>query len=259
MPLPNWWKKDILLGQPSPNVWFSPTFLVAAPFALAAFWLGLRLLRDFDASTAIVFGLVLAIGLLAKPNYALAFLPCYVPTLLSALRRGWHAGQIPIVKVTSILLESFFPAACIMAWQVWWFKENATIILGYPLAVWHVLSPNVPASIVLGSAFPLTVLICYPRSINSDRAMILAWTTFGVAIATFAVVAGVSGARSVDANYANWGWGMHMAATVLFVQSATFVLSHRHDWRTLICWMVLFAQATSGFSELLSCLSRGQF
>jgi hypothetical protein len=259
MPLPNWWKKDNLLGQPSPNVWYSPTFLVAAPFTLAAFWLGLKILRDFNASIAAIFGLVLAGGLLAKPNYALAFLPCYAPTLLLALWRGWHAGQITIVKVFSILFDSFFPAACVVAWQALWFKGNATLFIGYPLAVWHLHSPNVPASIVLGSAFPLTVLICYPRSINTDRAMILAWTTFGVAIATFAIVAGVSGARSVDANYSNWGWGMHQAATVLFVQSSTFVLSHRYDWRTPICWMVLLAQATIGFSGLLSCLSRGQF
>src|SRR5262249_15951146 len=156
-----------------------PTFIVAAPFALGAFWLGLRLLRDFDAWIATVFGLALAVGLLAKPNYALAFLPCYGPALLLALVRGWRAGQTTVAKAIRILSYGLFPAACVMAWQFFWFKGNATILLGYPLAVWHLHSPNVPASIVLGTAFPLAVLICYPRSINTDRPMILAWTTYG--------------------------------------------------------------------------------
>jgi hypothetical protein len=146
-----------------------------------------------------------------------------------------------------------------MAWQACWLNANASLYTGYPLAVWHLHSPNVTASIVLGSAFPLTVFICYPRSVNADQAMILAWTTFGVAIATFAIVAGESGARASDANWSNWGWGMYLAATVLFVQSTTFMLSQRTDWRTFLCWMVLFAQATSGFSELLMCLSRDHF
>ena len=74
-PLPKWWRPESLyLGQLSPTVWHNPTVIAALPLAVASFWAFLlpvpRRARD-----ECVAGALIGLSVLAKPNFALAFLP----------------------------------------------------------------------------------------------------------------------------------------------------------------------------------------
>jgi hypothetical protein len=253
MPLPNWWGASLAIGQPSASVWHSPTFLLAAPLSLWLFLEGVRLLDELTTRQAAVVGVAMALSLLAKPNYVLAFAPCFGPAVLIAIGRAWRQGGTRILPAIGIPLVAFGPALVVMGWQALWLRGTHPVFLGYNFAAWHLHSPNIPASILLGVAFPLTVAACYFHRANADRTLTLAWTTLGLAVATFAMM------MESGAGDANWGWGKHLATAVLFVVSTTFLLRQPIDWRRWVCLAVLVAHATSGAIYLSNCLATGRF
>jgi hypothetical protein len=245
MPLPNWWGAGVLVGQPSPNVWHNPTFVFDMPFCLAAFLFGTRLLEVPTVGLAALTGLFLGLSLLAKPNYALAFLPCFGPAVLLALARDVRAHGLSARTAFGILLAAFGPAALVLGRQAVWARTNATV-LWLPLHAWHKHSPDVPASILLGTAFPLAVLLCYPRRASAERSVILAWATLGVAVALAACLSEAAGSSEF-----NWGWGLHMADAVLFVWSTAFLVRQPGGWRRPACLGVLGLHALSGIVYLI--------
>jgi hypothetical protein len=252
LPLPNWWGGDLVIGQPSSNVWHSPTFLLAVPFALWLFGLATQLIDQPGARLAALTGIAMALSLLAKPNYVLAFAPCFGPAALVSVWRAWREGRLQVVEALAVLALTFGPAVAVMARQALWLQTTHPVFL-CPFVVWQQHSRHILASIVLGTAFPLAAVICYPLRANADRTLMLAWSTLAVAIATFALLAETSGGD------ANWGWGCHLATAVLFVISTTFVLRQPADWRRVACLSVLACHAASGAVFLGHCIERGRF
>jgi hypothetical protein len=237
---PNWWGRDQIVGQLSPNIWHNPTFIFAMPFCLATFVFGTRMLETPTVRLAFLTGMFLALSLLAKPNYALAFLPCFGPTLLLSLWQAVRTSVLDMKTTGAILVAVFVPAALVLVWQVIWFRGNALVSFS-PLNSWLKHTPSIWKSVLISIPYPVAVAVCYPRQINEDRPMILAWGTLGVAIALAASLAEDLGTLEF-----NWGWALHMANAVLFVASTAFLMRQRSGVRQVVCLGLLGLNVLAG-------------
>jgi hypothetical protein len=228
MPLPNWWKfPAIYLGQTSPNVWHNPTTIFSLPFALAAFLAGLRALDRFSVRIAAGLGALLALSLLAKPNYVLAFAPCLAVALNVASEKQAPEARIGFAGQFVRFGLAFGPPGVVLALQAMKLDVSRGSVTIQPFSEWSEMSPNIPASILVGIVFPLCVVVGYWRQLASERGLLLAWATLGVAILEFAVIK----ERITLPSSGNFGWGMITANHILFVASSEFLLRQpRTKW-----------------------------
>lgn len=227
MPLWNWWKFPIIyLGQVTPNVWHNPTFVFAMPFTLALFMLAAQYLREPTRRNLAMVGLLMPLNAVAKPNYLLAFGPCWALLLgarcVASFRIGWAAAHRAMID----LVIAFGPAVVALLIQyVTTFTSAAPggqrIVLA-PLKVWSLYSPNIPASILLGIAFPLATMICYPRQTLSDSRLLLGWAVLAAAILQFALLG-----ETTRMSHANFAWGCYMADHVLFALCCSLLHKQR--------------------------------
>jgi hypothetical protein len=277
MPLPNWWGfvgerfrsevayfgprmparlwslPSVYHGVVSPNVWHNPTGIFAAPFALLLFLAGLRALGQPSPRSAALAGGAMVLSALAKPNYVLAFGPCLGVALLAVLARAVRAGRLEGGNAAALLLLAFAPVALVL-WQQFGAVTGETgkpNRLGIaPLAVWSKESPDIPASVLLGVAFPLAASLLYWRQAARERPLLLAWATLGVAVAQFALLSESDPERS---GHGNFGWGLVFADAVLFVTAGEFLL-RQAGRRRAAAFGVLGLHALSGALCLARCL-----
>jgi hypothetical protein len=235
MPLPNWWHGDPFVGFPSPNAWHSPTAAFAMPFALGLYACATGLMARPHPRLAALTGVAMLFSLLAKPNYVMAFAPCLGPVLLKVLWEAVRKGALRPSAAAGILLLAFGPATVTLAAQASVLRQAHPVFLE-PWSVWiNYLRDwrKIPVAVLLGTAYPLAVAVCYPRQVNASPPLVLAWGTLGVAIATFASFA------EHPRQEGNFGWGMTFADQVLFVACTAFLLRQRPSWRTTFCLAVL--------------------
>ncbi len=246
MPLWNWWKFPILyLGQVTPNVWHNPTFVFAMPFTLALFMQAAQYLREPTRRNLVMVGLLMPLSALAKPNYVLAFGPCWAGLLgvrcLTSFRIGWVAARRSMIDT----VIAFGPVVVVLIIQyVTTFNSAGSgpdhIVLA-PLKVWSLYSPNIPASILLGIAFPLATVACYPRQSLGDSRFLLAWAVLAVSILQFALLG-----ETRRMSHANFAWGSYMADHVLFALCCSLLLRQRGGPRYWIAAGVLVLHVLAG-------------
>jgi hypothetical protein len=240
MPIVNWWNyENVYLGQIAPNVWHNSTTIVAMPAVILLFYASLRSLEKpvFKnmASTA-------ALGLmtvLIKPNYAIAWLPVFVPwfslrAYMKDVSKPHILNQLVLVigpLIVVLLIQSF----------VVYNDANSRIIVA-PLGVWTLYSPHPSLSLLLSLAFPLAVLILYWRSLVRDESVLFAWVVFAVALLQFILLA-EAGPRFSDGNF---GWGMCMALYLLFLASANLLLRQPISIRSVSAFGFLALHFGSG-------------
>ena len=220
MPILNpWHSHGIYLGQISPNVWHNSTQIFALPFSLAAFAGAVTLLRRPSRSSALMFGILIFMSTLAKPNYTLALLPVLGLMLLWAMR----GARIHSMRQIAIVGFAFLPPVLLMAYQyslVFGAEGIRQTKIGFaPFDVWSIYSENIPISIVVSLAGPVAVFLAVPRKWRSDQAIWLAWLVLAVSMLQFALLAeqDVDGASLGSANFF---WGSYSAIFMVFVVSA---------------------------------------
>ena len=231
MPIANWWKPaSIFIGQFAPNVWHNPTTIAAMPLAILGFLACLRSLKDPAIETCAATGGLLALGASIKPAYVIVLLPVFVPWFC------WNAvrtGRMPWLQVAlqvAILAVPVLLVLLVQAMLVMHFRNSWIAIA--PFAVWSLYSPQPLGSLLVSTAFPLSVLCCYRDGIRGNAALKLAWLTFAVALATVILFA-EQGPRF---SHGNFGWGAYMALYILFLVSAQIVLRYPFTARS---WPVL--------------------
>jgi hypothetical protein len=255
MPSPGWWDfPAVFRGQVSPNVWHNPTGIFAMPFALLAFLLGLRALEPPRLSAAALAGGAMVLSLLAKPNYVLAFAPCFAVALAVVLARATRAGRLGVPSALGQAAAAFGPAAAVLALQYLSVYRNGPSedggVIFAPFLAWSAVSPDILASVLLGIAFPLAVAVFYFRGVVRDPKLLLAWSVLGVAILQYALLA-ESGERL---NHNNFGWGPVLANQVLFVVCCDFLLRRPSSAYRYVAFGVLGLQVLSGCVCLTRCL-----
>ncbi len=241
MPLPNWWGGDLYRGQPSPNVWHNPTSVFAQPFALALFIVGIQTLEHLSLRGAAETGALMVLSLLAKPNYLLAFGPCFAVVLISRLISDVKEDKTTRMDGAIIVALTLAPVSLILLVQHFLLTSDHAITYE-PMAVWNNYSKYPLASILLGTAFPLSIVISYPVQAVRSLRLVMAWSTLALAIGTFASFA-ETGHRRLHGNF---GWGMTLADGVLFIVSLDFLLQQRGRVRQFLCLVVLALHAISG-------------
>jgi hypothetical protein len=241
-PFPNWWQgRDVYTWLVSPNFWHNPTANFSLPFALASFFVGARAIDEKGRDWRTLAGLstLLALGVMAKPNWFLAFA---VP-----LGAVFASAVTPLTAHKFLRLALVFAPATVLFWrQAHAISDEGAGVLFAPFELWQHYCPCIPAAIVLGLVFPLTVACLYPRQANADTMLSLAWFAQFTGIAQFALLM-ETGSRWGDGNM---GWGMLIAAHVLFVASAAFVVKQADGWRKRLSLTVLVGHAVSGLVYL---------
>lgn len=251
MPLPNWWKQGIYLGQPSPNVWHNPTTIFCTPIVLSLFSRALRATYTLKQDDAIQTGLLFALCALAKPNFPLAFAPCCAVMLFLRLHRHHGVDHSRFdwphfFSVTKCGLMMLAPIMILMGIQfVLTFgsaKPESSGIEFAPFKVWKLFSPNIFGSVLLGLAFPIFVLVLYPKHCWQDASVVWAWWTLAIALIQLALLA-ETGPRWAHGNFL---WGSLFATTIVFIYSARVVFQAPRDLRRCACEGILLFHAFSG-------------
>jgi hypothetical protein len=246
MALPKWWKwPQIYLGQVNPNVWHNPTAIFVAPLALLVFREGMRYLDRPRLETALSLGLWASACCLAKPNYVLAFYPCFGLPLVAAAWRSWRLGRDSAFDALGHVLVSCLPPVATLAWQFSKGFEGDHSVGFDPFAVWtyYVKWYLIPSAILAGVAFPAVVAALFPREAWRDRRTLFSWCVLAVSLAQFALLTELPKDRSP---YGNFGWAMVAADYVLFVASCRLLFQQPRGWRVTLSLGVLVLHAASG-------------
>jgi hypothetical protein len=239
-----------LIGFFVPNPYHNATIIAARPFALglaicaaAALGRGEINVRWWVAAGAVIASAV------SKPNYLL----CLVPAL-AVVAAAHLVTRRPIRW--PLLLAILVPAALL----VWVLREaygtrGVEVVLA-PFAALRLHTP-IDASLALkfaaSLAFPLTVVILWPRALTTHGELALAWVALGVAVLQGILLA-EPGPR-ID--HANLLAGASIAAFVLMVTSCSAVLAARsvrggaETVRLALAWTVFAFHLWGGFRHLL--------
>jgi hypothetical protein len=241
MPIANWWKPtSIHLGQIAPTIWHNPTTIAAMPAAILAFLACLRSLEQPTFRNSAMASGLLAFGAAIKPAYVmvllLVFLPWFCWKAVASYRMPFsrlaiRAAMLAVPLLLVVLTQCILVVTLRQTWM--------TIA---PFAVWSLYSPNPLASLLLSAAFPLSVLWFYRDQVRGNEALVLAWLTFGVAVAT-AVLFAETGERF---SHGNFGWGASMAIYMLFLMSADIVCRRRFSARSWPVIAILLLHLASG-------------
>lgn len=210
---------DVVLGQISPNIWHNSTNILVAPFAFAAFALGIGFLSAPTGRRAALLSVVLVVMVLAKPSFALALLPVLgIATLIAFGREGltWRTriGLIAavFVPVTLVLIYQY-----VSVWVDGVVRSDFSLTVD-PLAGWMSHSDNPLLSLLLSFAGPVAAVFAMSPEARRSVPVVIAWATTALAVAQFALFAEVSSAGEVSSSM-NWSWGAHTASSILFVVS----------------------------------------
>jgi len=251
MPLPGWWKPNVIyLDKIAPNVWFNATAIVTMPFAIALFFSALKWL---EAPTVRRFAWVALFGLLSvltKPNYILTFFPllgliALTRALVDRRRATIHAvlcmGGLGAL-LGAILLFQYYACVTSGPWAGHGAAQESSHIALSPFAVWSLYSPNIPASVLLSVAFPLSVTLLYFQESKHDPGVVLAWAGLAIAVLQYTLLA-ETGETFPDQN---WIWGSNVAMYLLFLVSARVCVSQRRSWKLYLVALVFSLHLGAG-------------
>jgi hypothetical protein len=256
MPMFNWWHfPEVYLGQLTPNVWHNPTTIFVTPLAICLFYVSKKALQDFNFRDFGIASLLLVLNAVSKPNYLLAFAPVFAIAFFFELAIKLKRSQITFVKGITSMLILMVPISVILYSQFanTYGAENpagAGIILA-PFKVWSMYCPNIGASLLLSTAFPLTFSIAYFNKVKGDIGIIYSWLVFAVAVLQFTLFA-ESGSRLSHGNFA---WGSFVALYILFLSCTASFLNSKKSAKFYIIFAIYLLHLISGIYYLSTLVS----
>jgi hypothetical protein len=201
------------------------------PFAVGLFLYAVGHMKQLTPRSAFNLSLIMVVSTFAKPNYVLAFAPCLALVLLTELR--------PVGERAVLIGAAFALPVALLSVQSRLLGGSAMVVS--PFTIWQRSTPSIPMSILVGIAFPLSVLFLYAGRFEGEIGLKLAWAVMASSIVEFATF--LEPARAFDNN---WHWGMHIADHILFLVSCEFLLRQPNDWRKVLCWAFFLAHCVSG-------------
>jgi hypothetical protein len=220
----------------------------AAPLAILLYLAGMRYWQAPGLWGAVQVGFWSVLCALAKPNYLLAFFPIFGPALLVLAAREAYRGRLTAAGALGHAAAAFVPPLATLSLQYVYAFEGEAKAVFLPLTVWRALSPNIPASVFLGVAYPCAVAACYPREVLGDRRTLVSWCVLAVAVAQFLLLAEVPEGRLYCANF---GWAMLPASYILFMESCRLAGGRPAGARAAACAAALALHAATGTFYLL--------
>jgi hypothetical protein len=205
------------------------------PFAILAFftWAGCTQ-QPKCRYQVFISSFALALATLAKPNFALAFLPVIILTAIydTAVKRTRRHLVTHLIVATPSILVLAFQFTTSMATGV--FSSGRSVLVFDPLVQWGAFTDSFFVSSLRSLLFPLVAIVAlYSLRLWSKEnrlaapvpaELTLSWLMVFVATAQFALLS----ERDVLGNtifHGNWGWGVFASVLILFISSVKALLS----------------------------------
>lgn len=255
------------IGTFSPNPFHNATYLAARPFAVVTFFLAVGILQDYEQKDTwlrkdtALFSVMLLLTTLTKPSFTLVLAgTCGVIMLWRLIRsRGkgmkafWQFG-IAFLPTFAVLLYQYFG---MFTGEVYG-QENG--IAWSFLTAWKEKTDNVPVSILLAAAFPLSVLLFQRRKALKLPFFRFAWQFFATALFTMLFLI----EKGYRAGHMNFAWGYMYALFFLFVTGAAVLVREtlrrsQPVWQLLIQWLLFGAHLACGADYLMNLLKGGYY
>lgn len=254
--------KNFYLGQGAANFWAVPTLIVVKPFALASILLLVMLLnrteRKGAALCSLGFSLALLFSVIMKPNFILGFLPVAAVYILFKWKQTNR-------EVCFLAITAFAPAILLLSYQYYvnYYSSPSDGVIITWFGVWKLYSDHIALSILLGIAFPLSLVVLRFRALSRSDYLQIAWAFYFVTFLQFAFLA-----ENMYPSAGNFSWGYNIALWILFIFStAEFFrwLSEekeanvREKGKMALASVFFFLHLTSGIAYLIKQLAGGTY
>ena len=240
----------LILGYIPGNILHNPTYILMRPFAILLFFLTIE---QFDKVSTrwdlLLAALLIIFATLAKPNFALSFLPALVILLLFHYsdRKKWNWRFVFTLMIPAgvLLLVQYFLTYSSAG-------DNKVIFAPFTAALVYTHSfPNILFFFLLSLAFPISILAAYWKNATSNIAIQLSWINFLVGLITFLLFTEVASISSL-----NFLWGPMLGVFILFVESIGLLIGElsasrangsKMGLREIIPTSILALHVVSGF------------
>lgn len=249
-----WGQQNLYLGYLTANTYQNPTVLLAKPFGVLLFVLGLSIFSECPSSRKklLLAGCIALFGTFAKPNYPMALLP-----VLALVTVYNYVKKQPVNW--KLLGTIFLPVIAALAFQLFFYQSDQTGSFDFaPLKVMSFYTPDgqfIPR-FFLSIAFPLAVYLLYYSISHKNFELNLAWLVFVVALGYAYLLAEK---RWQDGNFT---WASQIALFILFAVSLRFLLLTYTTsplkpprWKLVICVALLMLHLAGGLALYLSQLT----
>lgn len=212
------------IGTFSPNPYHNATYLAARPFSIPAFFLFADILSFYEEENIwfhpkyLGFSLALFLTTLAKPSFTLVLVSAAGVIMLWRL----FTRRFRKFKAFFQLGVWFIPTFLVLLYQfgdVYTTGGNtkSSISFGF-LTVWGEFADNIPRAILLGTAFPLAVLLFSALQKQVPKLLRFSWQFYLTALISLAFLY-EKGYRMYHLNFA---WGYMYA--LFFTYSASLIV-----------------------------------
>lgn len=220
-PLNNWLSPNyfsvMFSGSGTPNILHNPTYYLVKLFVLPLFYSGIKLLNkpsELNKKNILLFTFLLSLSILAKPNFALSFMPVF--SILFALRSYQGKNSFGQILKSLILLLSLPVIILFLQFFISYVAgpRDSTVSICF-FCVWHNWSKFPPVSILLGIAFPFYMFLLNLNKNLKEIKYRFAWLNFLFAL-FFAVFFYETDYRLLAGNFF---WGYNLSLFLLFYVS----------------------------------------
>lgn len=222
------------LGKITPSIWHNSTTVLAMPFCVLMFILGVAYVREaprrwYFAAAPIA---AVVLGLLFKPNFGMVFLPTLgIYSLVRAIpdRRFGPVGRYMTIAA---------PAVAVLVFQYLGTYTSGSVPFRNvfaPLVLWQAFSHGqIPLSLLESLLLVVVGTVVLWRGAIDRASIVMAWVCLILAISLFALLGEVDATTGDMVYHGNWSWAMHPALFVLYVLLAREWLAQRSRLRAAV-------------------------
>lgn len=237
----------LYLGYIGVNVLHNPTMILLKPFALLIFIYSARALESDtppSASQLAICAIVTVAAAMAKPSFTIVLLPALSLMMLMLWLKGEpFDSKVPLLSilVPSLVILLIQYRMTYSAAQIDGVYNGSSSIIFSPLTVMNNYSSHLLTKFLLSVLFPLSVAALFYREALRDRALQLAWLSFGAGT-LYTYLLAESGPRM---NQGNFTWSAQIALFILFTASAKFLFKKISSsegikgWQVCLCTLFL--------------------
>lgn len=228
-------------GVYSPNPWHNATYMAARPFMIISFvYCAITLAtyeKDFEKGNKlnkeqltnyIIFAVALLLATMAKPSYTLVHMGAV--GLVMVYR--FFKNKCKTFRQTLIMGLFYVPTIIDMLYQYTseftgtsGLGEEQGIGIGL-FKVWGYYVDNIPLALVLGTAFPLLVLLLHFRDLREDGQLRLSWQIYLMGFA----MAGIFYEKGDRWTHGNFMWGYICGLCLVFLTSIIILLKDTKEF-----------------------------
>lgn len=210
-------------GVFSPNPYHNATYLATRPFAIATFFIYIKLLKDYEKKTElkdhIFFSIFLFLTTIAKPSFTFVFVPTAGLIMLYRMFKRKFKNFWQTFKLGLCFIPTFI-ALIYQFFGVFGPVEEGERGIGFGLArAWSYHCDNIPLAMILAMAFPLAVLIINFKKLKGHGLFRFTWQITLVSVVEVLVLY----EKGFRESHMNFSWGYMHGLFFAFWGSAIFL------------------------------------